>query len=121
MELQQSIQYGKYISALQWRVFRVDGAQMFYKKIPFMGGLLKIQRPDRLPSLPALRDIITKHSVRTVAIEPHQKQNTSIYKSWCKRLAKYCTVVRSGYMPTKTILIDIKPDENEIFRRFSEA
>lgn len=121
MELQQSPLYGTYITALKWTVIRVDGVQMFYKKIPFMGGLLKIQRPDHLPSLRRLRSVIATYGVRTVAIEPNQKQNIAAYRSWSHTLGKYCKVVYSSYMPTKTILINVKPDQQEIFGRFSES
>ncbi len=114
MELQQSSIYAKYIAALKWQVIMVDGVQMFYKNIPFMGGLLKIQRPNKLPN-------ITATNVKTIAIEPTKNQNVSAYKTWVKKMEKNYRVVRSEYMPTKTILIDIKPEEETIFAKFSEA
>lgn len=118
MEFQQSLLYAKYITALKWQVMTVDGVRMFYKKIPLMGGLLKIQRPAKLPDVTTL---IRKYRIKTVAIDPRQNQNLTEYKRWCTRLSKHCRVVRSGYMPTKTILVDLTPTEDEIFRRFSEA
>jgi len=114
MELQQSPIYAKYIEALHWQVITADGVRMFYKKIPFLGGLLKIQRPKKLPHIPNL-------DVKTIAIEPEQNQNITVYKKWVSALEKKYRVVRSGYMPTKTILVDLKPTEREIFNRFSEA
>ena len=121
MELQQSPYYAKYIEALKWQVFTIDGVRMFYKKIPFIGGLLKIQRPARLPHTGKLLKIIQAYKVKTVAIEPVQKQNVASYKQWVTRIGKRSHVVRSGYLPTKTILINLKPSEVEIFKHFSEA
>lgn len=114
MELQQSPLYAKYITALKWQIITVDGVRMFYKKIPFMGGLLKIQRPKTLPHIPAI-------DVSTIAIEPVKNQNIAAYKKWVSAHEKKYRVVRSEYMPTKTILVDLTPAEDEIFRRFSEA
>lgn len=118
MELQQSPLYAKYITSLKWQVLEADGVRMFYRRFPLVGGLLKIQRPQKLPSVEKL---VEKYRINTVAIEPTQKQNMKEYRSWCKRLAKHCRVVRSNYMPTKTILVDLKPAEEIIFSRFSEA
>lgn len=121
MEFQQSPLYAKYIEALHWKVITLDGVHLFYKKIPLLGGLLKIQRPLHLPVPRKLIKLISEYSVKTVAIEPIQKQNVSAYKKWIISVSKYCRVVRSAYMPTKTILVDLKPTEDEIFHRFSEA
>lgn len=121
MELQQSPLYAKYIQALGWSVFSLDGARMFYKQIPLMGGLLKIQRPKKLPSAIKLIQIIKKKNIRTVAIDPDVRQNLTKYKHWCKRVGTYARVSRSEYMPTKTILVDLTPTEEQIFHRFSEA
>lgn len=114
MELQQSKLYGRYIASLGWQVSRQDGVQMFYKKIPFMGGLLKIQRPEILPDI---IPFIKKYNVKTVAIEP--KIAVKNYQNWCKKIP--CRVVQSQYMPTKTIRVDLTPTEETIFSRFSEA
>lgn len=121
MEFQQSSLYGTYIASLKWQVIRVGGVQMFYKKIPFIGGLLKIQRPAVLPSPVMLKKIVRKQRVNSIAIEPLASQDMPSYKHWVRHVSKFCRVVRSGYMPTKTILVNLVPDEDEIFRRFSEA
>jgi lipid II:glycine glycyltransferase (peptidoglycan interpeptide bridge formation enzyme) len=118
MELQQSSDYAKYITTLNWQVFTVDGVRMFYKKIPFMGGLLKIQRPEKLPSvIPLVKNL----HIKTVAVDPKETQNIQEYKKWINKVSKYCRVVRSGYMSTKTIRVNLRPPEEQIFSHFSEA
>ncbi len=118
MELQQSPLYAKYIDLLGWKIIRSGNTRMFYKHIPLAGGLLKIQRPK---TLPYITEIIRTYRVKTVAIEPHPKEKLGSYKRWCTEVAKHCTVVRSNYQPTKTILIDVTASENEIFSRFTDA
>jgi len=114
MELQQSPIYAKYIASLGWQIIVQDGVRMFYKKIPLIGGLLKIQRPKKLPRIPDI-------DIKTIAIEPTEKQNMAAYKKWVSTIGKKYRVVRSEYMPTKTILVDLTPPEEIIFSRFSEA
>ncbi len=121
MELQQSSLYAQYIEALKWTIIKVDGTQMFYRHIPFTGGILKIQRPKKLPSIVKLIPIIHQYNIRSIAIEPDQKQSLSTYRAWCQKLEKYCRVTRSNFLPTKTILVDLTPPEQTIFERFSEA
>ncbi len=121
MELQQSPLYGKYIHSLGWTIIRVGNVQMFYKHIPLAGGLLKIQRPLQLPPVRQLIPILKEYHVRTVAIEPHPKENVAAYKRWCTQIARRCRVLRSSYQPTKTILIDVTSPENEIFSRFTDS
>lgn len=118
MEFQQSSLYARYIEALHWTIIKHQGIQMFYKRIPIMGGLLKIQRPSVLPDL---RAIIKEYNVKTIAVEPTKTQEMRIYKKWVNGHSRYCRVVRSVYLPTKTVLVDVKSPEEEIFRRFSEA
>jgi lipid II:glycine glycyltransferase (peptidoglycan interpeptide bridge formation enzyme) len=121
MELQQSSLYAKYIEALKWTVIKTDGVQMFYKHIPFTGGILKIQRPKKLPPISMLVPIIHRYKISSIAIEPDQKQNLTTYKTWCEKLGKICRVSRSNFLPTKTILVYLTVPEQKMFERFSEA
>jgi lipid II:glycine glycyltransferase (peptidoglycan interpeptide bridge formation enzyme) len=118
MELQQSPIYAKYIESLGWTILRVGNVRMFYRKIPFTGGLLKIQRPKKLPNVTAL---VQKYRITTVAIEPHPKQDLPAYKKWCSSVGKHCRVVRSSYQPTKTLFIDLTASEDTIFSRFTDT
>lgn len=121
MEFQQSPIYAKYIQSLGWTIITIDDVRMFYKKIPFAGGLLKIQRPRRFMKPSLLIPIIKNYRVRTVAIEPHPKENLTVYKRWCNTISKYCKVIRSSYQPTKTILVNVTDPEDQIFSRFIDA
>jgi lipid II:glycine glycyltransferase (peptidoglycan interpeptide bridge formation enzyme) len=121
MELQQSPLYSKYIQLLGWKIIRIGNTRMFYRHIPITGGLLKIQRPRTLPPLMQLAPILKEHRIRTVAIEPHPKENLGVYKRWCAGVAKHCRVVRSSYQPTKTLLIGVTAPEDEIFSRLTDA
>ncbi len=121
MELQQSPLYATYIASLKWEIITLDSVRMFYKRIPFMGGLLKIQRPPRLPNPRKLIAIIDTLNIKTVAIEPAQDQPMNPYKKWAARVGKHARISCSEYMLTKTIRIPLPPPEEDIFRALSEA
>lgn len=121
MELQQSRLYAIYIAKLGWQVVSVDSIQIFIKQIPFLGGLAKIQRPWKLPSVTKLVKLLKDHRIKTLAVEPVQTQDQEIYSEWLKKLQPHFKINRNPFIPSKTILVDLKVTEEEIFKRFSEA
>lgn len=121
MEIQQSSPYLKYVSVLGWKVDRVDGVAVITKQIPFLGGLAKIQRPDRLPSLSKLIPFLKSEKIKTVAPEPDASVSDKKLQEWSERLSKDFKINKSSYLPTKTIRVDLTSGEDTIFKRFSEA
>ncbi len=121
MELQQSPLYVQYIKTLGWQVLTIEGTHIFLRHIPIQGTIAKIQRPAMLPPLKKLIPILKEHNVRTVVAEAAAKQDPEQFRTWCESLQKQVKISTSPYIPTKTILIDLKPTEEEIFKRFTEA
>ncbi len=121
MELQQSTLYAEYIKELNWKVVTLDAVNIFIKHIPFYGGLAKIQRPSKLPTINRIVKLLKDHRVKTLAVEPVHTQNQTKYSRWLMKLRKYVKINRDPFIPSKTIIVDLKNTEEEIFRRFSEA
>jgi hypothetical protein len=121
MEPQQSSVYAEYMKRLRWSVVLVDGANVFIRRFPILGGIAKVHRPEHLPSPRKLIPILKKNSVRRLVIEPVVSQNQKQLDSWYRVLCQYVHIDASTYLPTKTIRIDIIPDEKTIFNNFSEA
>ncbi|MFH0749318.1 MAG: peptidoglycan bridge formation glycyltransferase FemA/FemB family protein [Candidatus Gottesmanbacteria bacterium] len=121
MDLQQSPLYKKYIQALHWDVVNLDGVNMWMKKIPFLGTMAKIQRPDTLPYLPKLIPLLRKHHVQRVAVEPTLNTDPKLYQNYVTGLSKFFTVHKEPFLPTKTICVDLTVPEEKIFKKFTEA
>lgn len=121
MELQQSPLYKKYIQALHWTVVTIDGVNIWIKKIPILGTLAKIQRPETLPYLPKLIPLLKSYHVRTVVAEGSIGQSQEEFMTWVDGLSKFFRISKETYLPTKTIFIDIAKPEKEIFKAFAEA
>lgn len=119
MELQQSPLYQAYIKALHWNVVVVEGSAIFYRRIPFLGTLAKLQRPEHLPYLPKLIMTLKKYGVTSISVEPKQDVPQEEFDDYVLSLKKFFKVISSPFIPTKTIMIDLTPSKQEIFSRFT--
>jgi len=121
MELQQTSLYKQYIEQLGWTVLTLDGVNIFMKRIPFLGVLVKIQRPDPLPYLPKLIPFLKKYHAKRIIVEPTVDTDPALFQTYVKSLSKFFIIHNESFLPTKTILVDVTPEENKIFQKFTEA
>jgi len=121
MELQQSPLYQAYIKALHWNTCDIDGAVVFYRKIPFIGTLAKLQRPDRLPYLPKIIMTLQKIGVTQLSVEPKEDVSQETYTTYMSTLSKFFRIMATPFIPTKTIMIDLSGNQKDIFNRFTSA
>jgi lipid II:glycine glycyltransferase (peptidoglycan interpeptide bridge formation enzyme) len=121
MDLQQSQLYQQYILSLGWSVDTIDGAAIFYRRLPFIGTIAKLQRPIELPYLPKFIPFLKIHHVRSISVEPRATEHPETYASYMKSLSKFFTVISSPFLPTKTILVNVLPSEKAIFSAFTSA
>ncbi|MCJ7826511.1 hypothetical protein MUP56_02755, partial [Patescibacteria group bacterium] len=121
MEIQQSPLYKKYIEALHWTVVSLEGVNIWIKKIPILGTMAKIQRPEVLPYLPKLIQLLKNHNVRTVIVESSINYSQEEFSAWVNGLSKFFRISKESYLSTKTILVDLSQPEKELFDAFSSA
>lgn len=121
MYLQQSSLYQQYIRALKWNVVHIDGVALFYKKFPLIGGVAKIQRPRKLPAVYKVVKFLNEIGIKKISVEVEHSMDQKEFSAWCRQLIKHVKLITSPFIPTKTILIDLKATDEIIFQRFSEA
>jgi lipid II:glycine glycyltransferase (peptidoglycan interpeptide bridge formation enzyme) len=121
MELQQSPLYQKYIEALHWNVADVEGSAIFYRRIPLLGTLAKLQRPTRLPYLPKLIMTLKKLKVSQISVEPKEDVSQEEFSRYISILSKFFHIITSPFIPTKTIIVDISASTKEVFAKFTSA
>ncbi|MFZ2025447.1 MAG: peptidoglycan bridge formation glycyltransferase FemA/FemB family protein [Microgenomates group bacterium] len=121
MEVQQSTLYQQYILALGWSVDTLDGSAIFYRKLPFIGVMAKIQRPMTLPYIPKLIPLLQKLHVRTLLVEPKANEDPEVFKNYIHSLSKFFKIILSPFLPTKTILVNVTPTEEKIFSSLEPA
>jgi len=121
MEIQQSAFYASYIRKLGWTVEKIDRTYIYIKRFPILGSLVKIQRPHILPRLNTLVPLLQKYHTRSIAIEPDARVTQQEFSQWISIAKKHARIHTDYFLPTKTILIDLKRPEQELFTSFSEA
>lgn len=121
MELQQSPLYQKYIEALHWHCASINGSIVFYRRIPLLGTLAKIQRPEHLPYLPKLIMKLKELHVTQLSVEPKEDVSQEKFNGYLSTLSKFFHIITSPFIPTKTIVIDITPSIEKIFSTFTSA
>jgi len=121
MEPQQSSLYAKYMETLKWEVVRMDEVNIFLRKFPILGGIMKIHRPLQLPNIKRLLPILQKNKIKTLVIEPVSSENQTKLNTWCRAVSKYVHISTTPYLATKTFRIDLSQPEEEMFKSFSEA
>lgn len=104
MDLRQTEEYAKYLSSVGWIVEKDKKTKtnIYIKKIPLLGlSILKLQRPERLPQINSLREIIKKHRVIQSNIETVNNSDIlTLVKNGYKRN-------KAPFLPGTTILIDL--------------
>lgn len=113
IDIRQSTNYAKYLKSQGWIVERINNTNYFLKKIPFVGSVLKIQRPQKL-DFNIVRELEHKHRVFQTIIEPNLDFNTESLTDNSFKQSK------SPYLPSKTLQIDLTQTNEDIYRNFSK-
>lgn len=121
MNLQQSELYRTYIEKLNWKIILCDGTYIFIKRIPLMRGLAKLQRTTKLPEPDKLLQLLKQHKIKALAVEPETTVSQKAFDAWIAHIRPHVRINTSAYLPTKTLIVDLKPKEEDIFRQFTEA
>jgi len=112
-DIRQSQEYAQFIKNLGWQVEKIGKWRTFIKKFPLIGSLIKIQRIK--PPIPfvEIEALAKKHHAFQIILEPScpQSPQPPQYPQSYKPL-------KSPFIPTKTLILDLKPFEQQIFGSF---
>ncbi len=111
-DIRQTPKYARFIEQIGWKFEYVEGTFVYIKKIPLVGTLIKIQRPPKLPDVSLIENLLKKYRSKSFLMEPDYNSDTTRYPF---------TKTTEPNIATKTIHIDLRQTETEIFKKFSEA
>lgn len=114
MDIRQTEQYANYLKLLGWKKIKIKKGQIFLKKIPLIGTIIKIQRISPPISLKEIEKIAKKNRAFLIQIDQENPKITN-YENYGYKINK------TPYFPTKTIQIDLTRTEQEIFNSFSQV
>src|SRR3972149_5030101 len=109
VDIRQSIQYANYLGKIGWTVERVGEINYFVKRLPLVGSIIKLQRPEEI-KIEKIRELAKKYRAFQIIVEPKTELDATYLTSLGFKLSK------SPYLPTKTLQIDLtKSKKKKIF------
>jgi lipid II:glycine glycyltransferase (peptidoglycan interpeptide bridge formation enzyme) len=118
MDLRQSPSWIKYMQSIGWQVETTSLGVAFIRRLPLIGSLVKIPRSNLPVSVASLDEIAKKHRALFIKIEPNAT-NDGLDEDFLK-LLKHFSVDKWSFAPTKTIVVDLSPSEEEILKRMEK-
>ncbi len=118
IDIRQSVNYAKYLGTQGWIVERIDKTNYFIRKIPLIGSVLKIQRPEKI-DLKTIQKLEKKYKVLQTIIEPDLPFTDSILDHNLLWHNKH-RVSKSPFLPSKTLHLDLTQAKEQILDNFNK-
>lgn len=109
IDIRQSVHYANYMARSGWKVISAAGIYYYFKKIPLLGNVLKLQRPEEI-RIKKIKELTKTYRVFYIIIEPQTVLDANLLISQGYKLTK------SSYLPTKTLQIDLTQTSGQIVR-----
>ena len=116
-DIRQSPQFAQYLKDIGWKIDKVGKWYVYIRQFPILGSMVKIQRVDPSISIQDVQEIAKKYRAFKTVLELNCElriANSEFERAGFK-------VTDDIYSPSKSIQIDLRGSEDEIFNRFSEA
>lgn len=107
VDIRQTLNYANYLSKIGWKVERSAEINYFIKKVPLLGSVLKLQRPEEI-RIQKIRALAKKYRAFQIIIEPRTQLDAKYLTSLGYKLSK------SPYLPTKTLQLDLTKTERKL-------
>lgn len=109
MDIRQTIQYANYLRKIGWEVERVSEINYFIKKLPLVGSIIKVQRPEEI-RINKIKELAKKYRGFQTIIEPKRELDAKFLIALGFKLSK------SPYLPTKTMQLDLTKIEKVLLK-----
>ena len=105
MDIRQTREYASYLKKEGWIVERIENTNYFIKKLPLIGSLLKIQRPEKI-NFGTINKLCRKYCVFQIILEPRlTASNSTKYHNLL--ISHGFKLSKSPYLPSKTLQINL--------------
>lgn len=107
-DIRQTEKWANYLQLIGWQVEKIDDVFIYIRKLPLVGSIIKIQRPNHLPSLKKLEKISKAYRAISCKIEPKNQDQVDTLIKWGFKKNNW------SMLPSKTILIDLIKSEKQL-------
>lgn len=124
LDIRQIPQYAQYLKLLGWETIKIKEGQVFIRKFPIIGSVIKVQRTK--PPIPFMdiERIAKKVRAFQITIDPGFDPKFLTKNGNEKYINNYqkfrYSVPQTPFIPTKTIVLDIDKTEEKIIESFSK-
>jgi len=115
MDIRQSLLYKSFLEQIGWQIKKIGRWNIFIRKIPLFGKIAKLQKITPPIPFDEIAKFVRNEKIKQLTIEPDITHDRIVEAQF---LANGYKLNHSPFLPTKTILIDLTPSENNIFRSF---
>ncbi len=112
IDVRQTLQYANYLRSLGWIAERIDNINYFIKKIPLIGAVLKIQRPEEI-KYDTIKNLARKYRTFQIIVEPNLMTSVKNYHDLL--ISQGFKLSKSPYLPTKTLHLDLSKSKQKLF------
>lgn len=108
-DIRQTSKYSNYLGKIGWHIEKTGNFLSYVRKLPLLGGFVKIQRPEEIDS-EAIDYVRKKHKAFQVVIEPKSEDQGK------KIREKGYKISKNPYLPSKTLHLDLTRSHNELYK-----
>jgi lipid II:glycine glycyltransferase (peptidoglycan interpeptide bridge formation enzyme) len=120
IDIRQTQEYANYLKKEGWVVERKENVNYFIRKLPLIGSILKVQRPEEI-NFQTIEKLCKKYRVFQVIIEPSLGSNTVSAEDNHNLLISHgYKLSKSPYLPSKTLQIDLRQPIFKITANFKK-
>jgi len=117
VDIRQTSKYARYMQSLGWKVEKLSSrgrlTYVYVRKIPILGAVLKIQRPEKL-DIDKLEALKNKYRIFQIIVEPSSEIQAASLLGRGYKLSK------SPYLPTKTLELDLSQSKKELLKNLKK-
>lgn len=112
-DIRQSPEYAHYLRSSGWIVERIKNVNYFIRRLPLIGSIIKVQRPELLDNK-SISQLVSKYRAFQIIFEPKDLIDSK------SLIANRYRFSKSPYLPTKTLYLDLRQTKSELFKSLAK-
>jgi lipid II:glycine glycyltransferase (peptidoglycan interpeptide bridge formation enzyme) len=113
LDIRQTPAYARYLKSIGWQVERINEVNYFIKKLPLMGSIIKIQRPEEI-KIKKINELAKKYKSFQIIIEPKSEMDARYLISIGYKKSK------RPYLPTKTLHLELTHPQESLINQMKK-